>query len=92
MLPRLREARFLQDHRIWVRFADGTEGEIDLEDELWGEMFEPLKDEAFFSRMELDEELGTVVWPNGADLAPEFLYRRLKPEYRLGSETADDAA
>ncbi len=92
MLPRLREARYLGDYRIWVRFDDDVEGEIDLEEELWGEMFEPLKDEAFFSRMELKEELGTVVWPNGADFAPEFLYRRLRPDDHLGSESADDAA
>lgn len=40
-----------------------------------GEVFEPLKDPAFFRRVRLNPETGTVEWPNGADLAPEFLYR-----------------
>jgi len=57
-----------------VRFADGTEGDVDLEAELWGEVFEPLKNLANFRDFRLDVELNTVTWPSGADLAPEFLY------------------
>lgn len=59
-----------------VAFDDGSEKVVDLADELWGEVFEPLKDPAFFRRVRLNPETGTVEWPNGADLAPEFLYRR----------------
>lgn len=44
MLPKLQEAKYQGGYRIWLKFADGIEGEIDLEKELWGEMFEPLKD------------------------------------------------
>ncbi|MBI5503667.1 MAG: DUF2442 domain-containing protein, partial [Deltaproteobacteria bacterium] len=55
---------------------DGTEGEIDLENELWGEVFEPLRDPDQFKSFRLDSELQTIVWPNGADFAPEFLYER----------------
>ena len=83
MLPKLREAKYQGDYRIWLRFSDGTEGEIDLEKELWGEMFEPLKEKAKFSEVTFDEELGTIVWPNGADFAPEFLYQQLRPDYSL---------
>ena len=57
-----------------VTCADGTRRETDMEPELWGEVYEPLRDPAFFARATVDPELGTVVWPNGADVAPEFLY------------------
>jgi len=78
MLPRLVEAKYVHGYTLWVRFADGSEGEVDLKDELHGEVFEPLRDGAFFSQVWLDPELRTVVWPNGADFAPEFLRSALR--------------
>jgi hypothetical protein len=45
-----------------------------MDPELWGEVFEPLKDPEYFAKAFVDEELGTVCWPNGADLSPEWLY------------------
>jgi hypothetical protein len=83
MLPKLREAKYQRDYLIWVKFADGVEGEIDLEAELWGEVFQPLKDKSSFAEFSLDKELETIVWPNGADFAPEFLYKKLRPNYAL---------
>ncbi len=71
------DARYVKDYTIWLRFADGTEGEVDLSDELWGPVFEPLRDSEFFRKFEV-AEYGTLAWPNGADLAPEFLYSRTK--------------
>ena len=68
------EAKHVRDHVIWLRFRDGTSGEVDLLPELWGEVFEPLKDIEFLKRFTLDPELETLVWPNGADFAPEFLH------------------
>ncbi|GAB6067993.1 DUF2442 domain-containing protein [Methylothermus subterraneus] len=91
-LPKLIEAKYIADYRIWVRFADGVEGEIDLSGELWGEVFEPLRDPGEFARMRVDAEAGTVVWPNGADFAPEFLYHKLRPEYALKPEAVNSAA
>lgn len=83
MVPRIVEAQYRKDYRIWVRFADQVEGEVDLEGELWGDVFAPLKNRTEFAKLHLDEELGTVVWPNGADFAPEFLYTKLRPGYSL---------
>ena len=64
----------LHDYVVWVRFNDGAEGEIDLEPELEGEVFGPLREKDNFQRFCVDPELQTIVWENGADLAPEFLY------------------
>ena len=83
MLPKLVDVKYQGDYRIWLRFADDVEGEVDLESELWGEVFQPLKDKKFFEKFLLDEELETIVWPNGADFAPEFLYQQLCPDYEL---------
>lgn len=71
------EARYLQDYRIWLRFDDGTEGEIDLAGELNGEVFEPLRDRTVFASFAVNPDTGTIEWPDGADLAPEFLYARI---------------
>ena len=68
MLPRLQKSEYRGGYRIWLQFADGTEGEVDLEGELWGEMFEPLKDKSLFADCSVDPDLKTLVWPNGAVL------------------------
>lgn len=83
MLPKLTEAKHRHDYCIWLKFADGVEGEVDLEVELWGEVFEPLKEKALFAKFSLNKELESIVWPNGADFAPEFLYQKLCPTYSL---------
>lgn len=71
------------EHRLHLTFEDGTAGELDLSGWHWSGVFEPLEDPSYFQRVELDEELGTIVWPNGADIAPETLHawivRGLKP-------------
>ena len=77
MTPRITQISYAGGYRIAVSFEDGTHGEIDLESELWGEMFEPLRDPDRFRAFRLDPELHTIVWPNGADLAPEFLYEQV---------------
>lgn len=71
------DVRYISGFRLWLRFSDGTEGEIDLSSELWGPMFEPLADPAAFARVAVNPELRTIAWPNGADFAPEFLYRQV---------------
>lgn len=92
MLPKLQEAKYQGDYRIRLKFADGMEGEVDLEKELWGEMFQTLKDKSRFSEFFLSNELDTIVWPNGADFAPEFLYQQLCPNYVLKPTPKSGAA
>ncbi len=78
MILQVTRARYLHHYVILLRFNDGAEGEIDLSGELEGEMFSPLKDMEAFKSFKVDPELGTIVWQNGADLAPEFLYENMK--------------
>lgn len=77
MILHVIEARYLHDFVVWLRFNDGAEGEIDLSGELEGEVFGPLANPDAFKRFKVDPELGTIVWENGADLAPEFLYENM---------------
>jgi hypothetical protein len=72
------EARYVRGHIVWLRFRDGTAGEIDLSRELQGPVFEPLRDPVVFRQFRLDPEFHTLVWPNGADIAPEYLHRAVR--------------
>ena len=57
-----------------MAFDDGVSGEVDAADWDWRRVFEPLRDPAYFARVELDHELGSISWPKGADIAPETLH------------------
>ena len=78
MILHVKEAKYLHDYVVWIKFNDGIEGEIDLENELTGEIFGPLKDMRLFKSFKVDPVLETIVWENGADLAPEFLHDNLR--------------
>lgn len=73
-MVRVTDARYVRDYVLWVRFAYGVEGEVDLSRELHGEVFLPLKNKKLFRALTVSPDWHTVAWPNGADLAPEFLY------------------
>ncbi len=75
MFLHVTNAKYCGDYKIWLSFNDGSEGEIDLSSELYGEVFEPLKNKAFFSSFTLEGH--TLSWENGADFAPEFLREQL---------------
>lgn len=81
MFPEIVDSKYISDYKVWLQFDDGKEGQIDLKDELWGDVFEPLKDLSAFKKVRLNRELGTICWENGADFAPEFLYDNLKTDY-----------
>jgi len=69
----------LGGHRLRLTFADGTVGDVDLTDKFeapLGPVFEPLRDVEYFAQVSVDTEIGTVVWPNGADLAPDVLHEQ----------------
>ncbi len=80
-------AKYLEDYSLEVVFSNGRKGVADLSEVLQGTVFEPLKDKFEFSKMSVDEELETVVWANGADLAPEYIYfQAFKNESELQSQ------
>lgn len=78
MIPRICQAKYVREYVIWLQFEDGVSGEVNLKGELWGEVFEPLKDVDIFKRFSVSPDVHTVVWENGADFSPEFLRSRLK--------------
>lgn len=62
-------------YRIWLQFQDGVQGEVDLEALLsFRGVFDALRDPAYFARVRVDPELGTICWPNAADWDPLVLY------------------
>jgi hypothetical protein len=73
MILRIQSAELRGPHRLWLEFSDGSRAEVDVLPLLSGPIFEPLRDPAYFAQVSLDTICGTVVWPNGADLAPEAL-------------------
>jgi hypothetical protein len=74
MILRIREARVCGPHSLKLTFSDGSIKQVDVRPLLDGPIFEPLRDPAYFARVSLDADCGTVVWPNGADFAPEALH------------------
>jgi hypothetical protein len=74
---RVTDARHVRDFVVWIQFNDGTNGEVDLSDELYGPVFKPLQDLEYFASFEVDAEAHTLTWPNGADFAPEFLHHKV---------------
>jgi hypothetical protein len=77
--PLLIEATPLDGYLVHVRFADGTNADVDLSYLVErGGVFEPLKDVEIFRKLRADQEAGTIVWPNEADIAPETLYERAR--------------
>jgi hypothetical protein len=80
MAPRLLDAKYSGEYQVWLKFDDGHQGVVDLEDELWGEVFEPLTRKEFFKTVRLDTDLNTITWDNGADFSPEFLYQLVQSQ------------
>lgn len=78
------EVEVIGDHQLRLTFEDGSQGDLDFSGRQWRGVFGPLRDPSYFRRVELDAELGTIVWPNGADIAPETLYDRV-----MGSAAVD---
>jgi GNAT superfamily N-acetyltransferase len=80
------KAKYIRDYVVGFTFGDGSKREVDLEPFLDGPLFAPLRSLATFRSFKVDRDAGTIVWPNGADIAPETLYYDLgpPPEYKKG--------
>lgn len=76
MEPRVTAARATGPFQLVLEFTDGSSGSVDLTSWIGGRggVFAALQEQAFFARVEVDREAGTVVWPNGVDLDPDMLY------------------
>lgn len=74
MFLHITQARYLNNYCIEVVFNNGKQGIADLSEVLRGKVFEPLKNIELFTKFKVDAELETIVWENGADLAPEYIY------------------
>jgi Protein of unknown function (DUF2442) len=74
MILRIEDVTVTGPHALRLVFNDGTKKTVDVGSLLSGPVFEPLRDPAYFSKVVLDRICGTVVWPNGADFAPEALH------------------
>jgi len=68
------DVSYLEDYKLRVFFEDGTSKVVDLRPYLDGPVFEPLKNPDFFRQVCVNPDIDTIVWPNVADVAPEFLY------------------
>lgn len=78
MLKDIVEAHIIDGYRVHLRFEDGVTGELDLSEIIRFEgVFEPLRDAAAFAALTVSPDLGTICWPNGADLDPDVLYARV---------------
>lgn len=77
-LPVVVGAAVVGERVLRLLVSDGTVGDVDFSSERWTGVLEPLNDPAYFARVEVDSDSGTVVWPGGIDLAPEPLYEQAK--------------
>jgi hypothetical protein len=78
VIPTVIRATYRGDYRIELVFQDGVQATVDFAQWLDGPVFEPLRDREYFRQFFIDG--GTVVWPNGADIAPETLYEEAAAE------------
>ena len=73
-IVRITECEPIEPFALRLRFDDGLETTVDLADMLEGEIYGPLRDPFLFARVAVDREIGTIVWPNGADFDPAILH------------------
>ncbi len=88
MLIEVTAVEAIDDFHLRLAFNDGATGVVDVRPFLWGEQFEPLLDPARFKEVFLDAGMGTVAWPNEADIAPAALHKQLVSETVEGASGA----
>ena len=77
-LPVVAGVAVVGDHVLRLLFSDGTVGDVDFSAERWTGVLARLNDPGYFAEVAVDQEAGTIVWPDGIDLAPEPLYEQAK--------------
>ena len=78
LTPDITEAAVVRHGVLHLSFADGLSGEVEVLDRMRGPVFEQVRTPVGFAEVTVDPETGTVVWPGGADLAPDTLYERVR--------------
>ena len=78
LTPDITEATVVRHGVLRLTFADGLTGEVDVLDRMRGPVFDEARTPKGFAKVAVDRETGTVVWPGGADLAPDTLYERIR--------------
>jgi hypothetical protein len=78
LTPDITAAEVVRHGVLRLTFADGLRGEVDVLGRMRGPVFEAARTPEGFNKVEADPETGTVVWPGGADLAPDTLYERIR--------------
>jgi hypothetical protein len=74
MFLHVTEVSYLEGYKLRLSFDNGIVKDVDLRNELYGTVFEPMKEIELFKQVFVNRETNTIEWPNGADFAPEFLY------------------
>ncbi len=77
MRPKIKKLQYKGQFIYNILFEDNKTGDVDFAPFLWGEAFEPLKNKVIFQQASIDQTAGTIVWPNGVDIAPETLYQKV---------------
>jgi Protein of unknown function (DUF2442) len=79
MFPDVKAVRYLRDYQLELTFADGVNGVLDLAPSIIGKggVFAPLEDKDYFAKVSVNDDVGTIVWPNGVDFDPEVLYSQV---------------
>lgn len=78
LTPDITEVAVVRHGALRLAFADGLTGEIEVLDRMRGPVFDDARSIEGFAKVTVDPETGTVVWPGGADLAPDTLYERVR--------------
>jgi len=79
MLPDVKAVRYLRDYKLELTFADGVNGVVDFAPWIVGKggVFAPLEGKDYFAKVSVNDDVGTIVWPNGVDFDPEVLYSQV---------------
>lgn len=84
MFLEITQASYINDYKLLLKFNNGAEMTVDLENELNGSVFKPLKDKGNFVKFSI--KFNTIEWENGADFAPEYLYELAIAQHKIASE------